>query len=175
MNIWSGTSATRPDMLIRKAPDGEDWREITRELQATQEFLRNLADNVDIMPNFAKDIEVKEKKLDSLQDAIGKLTAPKDVKICITKLEDELHELRKIYKHASDVLQTVNFLQQQLLSLNRQMGKHADEAKRNYAVSENRTANWQRANEERWNKRLEKAEDQIGAISLALGLKTFGD
>ena len=175
MKVWSGTSATRPDTLVRKAPDGDDWREITKELQVTQTFLRNLADNVDMMPNFAKDIKAKEKKLDSLQDAIGKLTAPKDVKICIAKFEDELRELRKIYKHASDVLQTVNFLQQQLLSLSRQMGKQAEEAKRNYGVFENRAANWQRANEERWNKRLEKAEDQIGAISLALGLKTFGE
>jgi conjugal transfer/entry exclusion protein len=175
MKVWSGTSATRPDTLIRKSPDGEDWKQITKELQATQEFVANLVANATVMPNLAEDIKAKEKKLDSLQDAIGKLTAPKDVKICITKFEDELHELRKIYKHASDVLQTVNFLQQQLLSLSRQMGKHADETKRNYAVFENRATNWQRANEERWNKRLEKAEDQIGAISLALGLKTFGD
>jgi uncharacterized protein Yka (UPF0111/DUF47 family) len=175
MKVWSGTSATRPDTLIRKSPDGEDWKQITKELQATQEFVVNLVANATVMPNLAEDIKAKEKKLDSLQDAIGKLTAPKDVKICITKLEDELGELRKIYKHASDVLQTVNFLQQQLLSLSRQMGKQAEEAKRNYGVFENRAANWQRANEERWNKRLEKAEDQIGAISLALGLKSFGD
>ena len=175
MHIWSGTSATRPDTLVRKAPDGDDWKTITRELQSTQEFLLNVIANAREMPNLVKDASSVKKQLDCFRDAIGKLTAPKDVRICIDKFEEKLKELSKVYTHAAEVLQTVKFLQQQLLNLNRRIDTHVEEVSRNSKVFETRAANWQRSREDNWNERLEKLEDQTGAISLALGLKTFGE
>lgn len=175
MKVWDGTSATRSDAMARKAPDGEDWKVITQEVQNTQEFLANLVANAHAMPNLVKDAKAVKKKLDSLQDAIGKLTAPEDVRAHIVKFEEELKELSKVYTHAAEVLQTVKFLQQQLLNLSRRIDERSEEMTGNYRVFENRAGNWQRSREDAWNKRLEKLEDQVGAISLALGLKTFGE
>jgi DNA repair ATPase RecN len=175
MNIWDGTSATREDVQVRKAPDGDDWRTITQQMQMTQKFIANLASNADAMPDLLKDIEAKRQDLELLQNDIAKLTVPEDVKIRVDDLEREMDDLRLVYKHAAEVLTTVNFLQRQLLNLGRRIDNHVEEIGRQYTSFENRVANWQRANEDRWNKRLEKAEEQIGAISLALGLKTFGE
>jgi conjugal transfer/entry exclusion protein len=175
MKVWDGTSGTRIDPLVRKGPDGDDWRTITAELQATQKFVANLASNADVMPDLVGDIESKQGELESLQEAIAGLTLPEDVKARIDVLEEDLIKLHRIYTHAAEVLQTVNFLQRQLLNLGRRIDKHVEETARKSLAFENRVANWQRANEDRWHSRLEKAEEQLGAISLALGLKTYGE
>lgn len=174
MKVWDGTSVTRSDTLIRKGPDGNDWHTITQQLQATQEFVANLAVNADAMPNLVQEIEAKQENLQVLQDAIAKLTVPEDVEAHVDSLEKEMKELRNVYQHAAEVLQTVNMLQQQLLNLGRRIDEHIEETDRKQVSLENRIASWQRKNEALWIKRLEKAEDQIGAVSLALGLKTFG-
>lgn len=175
MKIWNGLSATREDALIRKGPDGEDWKTITRQLQATQEFIVNLAVNADAMPDLVNDIKAKQRDLGSLQASIAKLTVPEDVMKRVDQLEDQMTKLRDIYSHAAEVLQTVNLLQRQLLNLGRRIDDHIEKSSRKQVAFENRVANWQRANEERWNIRLDKAEEQLGAVSLALGLKQFGE
>jgi len=175
MKIWNGLSATREDALVRKGPDGEDWKTITRQLQATQEFVANLAANADVMPSLVADIKAKHNQLCSLQASIAQLTVPENVKTQVDQLEERLVKLRDIYEHAAEVLQTVNFLQQQLLNLGKRIDDHIEKSNRRLLAFENRIANWQRSNEERWNTRLNSAEEQLGAISLALGIKKFGE
>lgn len=175
MDIWNGTSVTRPDPLVRKKPDGEDWKTIIEELQATQKFITSLAVNMDTMPNLLEDIKAYQKQLQSMQVAINQLTVPEDIKIQVIELSAEMKKLHSVYSHASEVLQTVNLLQRQLLNLGRHIDNHVEETNQKHISFENRVANWQRANEERWNDRLQKAEEQLGAISLALGLKKFGE
>jgi len=175
MKIWNGLSETRNDALIRKGPDGEDWKTITHELQATQEFLINLAANADAMPNLVENIKAKQKELSLLQVSMAKLTCPENVKKQVDQLEEEMVKLHSIYQHAAEVLQTVNFLQRQLLNLGRRIDEHIEKTDRSQLAFKNQVANWQRTQEERWHDRLKKAEEQLGAISLALGIKTFGE
>lgn len=175
MKIWNGLSETRDDALTRKGPDGEDWKTITRQLQTTQEFVINLATNADAMPDLVEDIKVKQRELSLLRASMAKLTVPEDVKKQVDQLEEEMTKLHDIYQHAAEVLQTVNFLQRQLLNLSRRIDEHIEESDRRQLAFENKVANWQRTNEERWNSRLEKAEEELGAVSLALGIKTFGE
>ena len=175
MKIWDGTSSTRTSAQIRKAPDGEDWKKITQELQATQDFVINLALNANEMPNLLKDIKAGQKKLEALQININKITPPDDIKIQIIELHKEVTKLRNVYQHAGEVLQTVNLLQRQLLSLAKRIDTHAEEVKKTRLSFENHITNWQRTNEQRWSDRLEKVENQLGVVSLALGLKKFGE
>ncbi len=175
MKIWNGLSSTRDDALVRKSPDGEDWRTITRELQTTQEFLANLASNADAMPDLVRAIKTKQREVSSLQAAIAGLSLPEDVKEQVAKLTEEMVKLHSIYKHAAEVLQTVNFLQRQLLNLGNRIDEHVQETDKSQRVFRNQFNSWQRTHEDRWDDRLKKAEEQLGAISLALGLKKFGE
>lgn len=175
MKIWDGTSETRDDPSVRKRPDGHDWRTITAELKATQQFVVSLAANADNMPNLVEDIKACHKQLESVQESISKLTVPDDVKAHVDELRIGMEKLRSIYVHASEVLQTVRFLQRQLLNLNKRIDDHAENTDQKIASLENRVAHWQRVSEARWGARLDKAEEQIGAIALALGMKKFGE
>lgn len=175
MKIWNGLSSTRDDMLVRKSPDGEDWRTITRELQTTQEFLVNLASNADAMPDLVSAIRTKQREVSSLQAAIAGLSPPEDVKEQVDKLAEEMVKLHGIYTHAAEVLQTVNFLQRQLLNLGRRIDEHVQKTDKSQLAFKNQFNSWQRIHEDRWDDRLKKAEEQLGAISLALGLKKFGE
>ena len=175
MDIWNGTSSTRPDPLVRKSPDGEDWKTIVKELQATQKFLMNLVGNASSMPDLITEIEALHKQILMLQISAAKLIVPEDVKARVDEIDAKIDKLHNIYAHAAEVLQTVNFLQRQLLNLGRRIDTHIEETDRKQLSLENRLASWQRINEERWNSRLEKVEEQLGAISLAIGLKKFGE
>jgi len=175
MKVWDGTSETRSDPTVRRGPDGGDWKAITKELQATQEFVVNLAVNADAMPNLVKEVKARQDQLGSLQVAISKLEAPENLKLQMVELSVAVEELRSIYVHASEVLQTVNFLQRQLLNLGRRIDSHIEETKQNRSAFENQMTHRQRVNEKRWNDRLSKAEEQLGTISLALGLQKFGE
>lgn len=175
MKIWDGTSESRSDPQVRKRPDGHDWKTITQELCNTQKFVVSLAANADDMPNLVEDIKARQRQLESVQDSISKLTVPDDLKIQIDGLQSDMETLRSIYVHASEVLETVRFLQRQLLNLNRRIDEHSAETDKRLTAFENRVAHWQRVMEERWSTRLDKAEDQLGAIALALNLKKFGD
>lgn len=175
MRVWDGTSATRSDSLVRKSPDGEDWKTIVKQLRGTQTFLMNLADNASGMPSLLTEIEALHKQILTLQVATGKLTVPEDVKARVDEINVKVDKLHSIYAHAAEVLQTVNFLQRQLLNLGRRIDTHIEETDRKQLSLENRLANWQQTNEERWHNRLEKVEEQLGAVSLAMGLKKFGE
>ena len=179
MQIWNGTSGSRLDPTSGKSPDGKDWKAITKELQETQTFVMNLASNVDVMPNLLEDIEKKQEILDSLQQEVDQLTPPRDVVLKIEALEKkfdtDLEEYRKIHTYASEVLRTVNFFQRQLANLGRHIDKHIEETNRQHKSFENKAANWQRTNEARWIERLDTLENQLGELSLAFGLKNFGE
>lgn len=175
MKVWDGTSPTRPDIFARKAPDGDDWKTITHELQVTQEFLVSLAENADAMPNLVEEIKAKGEELKSLQHAISKLTVPEDVIVQVDELAERMEELSNVYQHAADVLGTVQFLQQQLVNLGKRMDAFEKELRQQVTSFRNKTAHWQQVNEERWNKRLAELEKQSGAIALALGIKSFGE
>lgn len=175
MKIWPGTSATRPDPQANKSPDGSDWSAITKELRATQEYLLNLTLNADEMPDLVADIQARQKQLNSLKVSICQLTVPEDIMLRVKQLEEEMVKLHSIYTHAAEVLETVQFLQRQLLNLGKQITIHVEETERKHISFVNQVANWQRTNEERWITRLDSAEEQLGAIALALGLKKFGE
>jgi len=175
MKIWNGLSSSRDDALVRKSPDGEDWRTITRELQATQEFLANLASNADAMPDLVRAIETKKREVSSLQAAIAGLSPPEDVKKQVDKLAEEMVKLHGIYTHAAEVLQTVNFLQRQLLNLGNRIDEHVERIDKSQRAFRNQFNSWQRSHEDKWHDRMKKVEEQLGAISLALGLKKFGE
>ena len=156
MKIWNGLSSTRDDALVRKSPDGEDWRTITRELQTTQEFLANLASNADAMPDLVRAVKTKQREISSLQAAIAGLSPPEDVKEQVAKLTEEMVKLHSIYKHAAEVLQTVNFLQRQLLNLGNRIDEHIQETNKSQRVFRNQFNSWQRTHEDRWHERLRK-------------------
>jgi len=175
MKIWNGLSASRDDALVRKSPDGEDWRRITRELQITQEFVANLASNATGMPDLVRGMAARQKELCSLQASISQLSVPEDVREEVDQLSEEMAKLRDIYKHAAEVLQTVNFLQRQLLNVSNRINAHVKATDKSQLVFKNQFNNWQRTHEDRWDNRLRLIEEQLGAISLALGLKKFGE
>ena len=179
MHVWDGSSGSRADPTSGKSPDGKDWKAITKELQETQTFVTNLASNVDAMPNLLGDIEKKQEILDSLQQEVDKLTAPEDVVLKIEalekKFEEDLEEYRKMHTYASEVLRTVNIFQRQLSNLGRRIDRHVEETNRQHKSFENKAANWQRINETRWIEKLDTLENQLGELSLAFGLKNFGE
>lgn len=179
MQVWDGTSATRPDPTSGKSPDGQDWKQITKELQAVQKFAASLASNVDAMPDLVGDIEQKQRILDSLQREVDLLTAPEDVVLKIealdAKFEEEMSEYRKMHTYASEVMRTVNLFQRQLSNLGKRIDKHVEETTRSRKAFENQVSNWQRTTESRWDERLDTLENQLGELSLAFGLENFGE
>lgn len=175
MEVWNGASPTRPDPLVRKGPDGVDWKTITAELQATQRFLVNLAVNAEEMPDLIEEIESKQKQLSDIGSRLSKLTPPDDVIERVDSMEEAMAELRSVYVHAAEVLQTVSLLQRQLLNLNARIEDHIDDNKTKRVAFENKVVNWNRVNEVRTEERLAKAEKLLGAISLALSIKKFGE
>ena len=174
MKVWDGTSPSRPDALIRKGPDGTDWKKITTELQKVQTFVVNLAANAEEMPDVVEEVKKRARQISSLKAQIADLTAPEDVMKRITLMGAELEEMRSIYVHAGEVLQTVNLLQRQLLNLNARITEHIEDNKTKRIAFENKVANWQRVTESRTEDRLSKLEDDTGIIGLALGIKKLG-
>lgn len=175
MEIWDGTSATRADMGVRKAPDGDDWKVLVRHVQETQRFALNLAENARDMPSLVSEILSRKKELDALHRDIVKLTAPEDVKKQVETLRVRLDEMHAVYKHAAEVLDAVQLLQVQLINLNAQMKEHVAENKRQRTSFENKAAHRQQVNEKRWADRLATVEAELTTVSLALNLKTFGE
>lgn len=174
MKIWDGRSDTRPDPSVRSGPDAADWKTITGELQETQKFVSNLAENVGIMPGLQKEISDRAAQIRKLGAELGKLTPPSDLWITIKTLGIELDALRGIYTHAAEVLETVQLLQQQILNLGRRIDSHIDDTSRWQRSMDNKVQTQQRVNEERVGTRLKALEDQLGVVSLALGMKSFG-
>jgi hypothetical protein len=175
MKVWDGTSPSRPDPLVRKGPDGVDWKTITGELQRLQTFVVNLAANADEMPNVVEEIKKRARQISNLKAQIADLTAPEDVMKLITVMGEDLEEMRGVYVHAGEVLQTVNLLQRQLLNLNTRINEHIEDNKTKRIAFENKVANWQRITEARTEERLVKLEEDTGAIGLALGIKKLGE
>jgi len=93
----------------------------------------------------------------------------------ITVMGEELEEMRSVYVHAGEVLQTVNLLQRQLLNLNTRINEHIEDNKTKRIAFENKVANWQRVTEARTEERLAKLEETSGTIGLALGIKKLGE
>lgn len=175
MEIWDGTSATRDDTGVRKAPDGEDWKVLTRHVQEAQRFALNLAENAKDMPSLVGEILRRKKELDALRRDIVKLTAPEDVKKQVETLRVRLDEMHAVYKHAAEVLDAVQLLQVQLVNLSNRMREHVAEAKTQRAAFENKVTHWQQLNEKRWTDRLTAIEETNNQISLVLNLKAFGE
>lgn len=175
MKVWDGTSPSRPDPLVRKSPDGVDWKTITDEMQKLQTFVVNLSDNAEEMPNVVEEIKKRARQISSLKAQIADLTAPEDVMKLVTVMGEELEEMRSVYVHAGEVLQTVNLLQRQLLNLNTRITEHIEDNKTKRTAFENKVSNWQRVNEVRADERLVKLEETSGTLSLALGLKKYGE
>jgi phage shock protein A len=175
MKVWDGTSPSRPDPLVRKGPDGVDWKTITDELQKLQTFVVNLSDNAEEMPNVVEEVKKRARQINNLKAQIAGLTAPDDVMKRITMMGEAMEELRSVYVHAGEVLQTVSLLQRQLLNLNARINEHIEDNKTKRIAFENKVANWQRTTEARVEERLVKLEEDSGAISLALSLKKFGE
>jgi len=175
MKVWDGTSPSRPDPLVRKSPDGVDWKTITDELQKLQTFVVNLSDNAEEMPNVVEEIKKRARQISNLKAQVAGLTAPEDVMKLVMVMGEELEEMRSVYVHAGEVLQTVNLLQRQLVNLNTRITEHIEDNKTRRIAFENKVSNWQRVNEARSEKRLAKLEEDSGALSLALGLKKYGE
>lgn len=175
MKVWDGTSPSRADPLVRKSPDGSDWKTITAEVQSTQRFIENLALNAEDMPDLMAEIKSKQKQLSAIGSKLSELTPPDDVIKRVDAVEEVMEELRSIYVHAAEVLQTVSLLQRQLLNLNARIEDHIEDNKTKRIAFENKVVNWQRSNETRTDERLGKAEEMLGAISLALSIKKFGE
>jgi hypothetical protein len=175
MKVWDGTSPSRPDPLVRKSPDGVDWKTITGELQKLQTFVANLSDNAEEMPNVVEEVRKRARQICNLKTQLAGLTAPEDVMKRIAVLGEDLEEMRGVYVHAGEVLQTVNLLQRQLLNLNTRINEHIEDNKTKRIAFENKVTNWQRVNEARTEERLAKLEETSGIISLALSLKKFGE
>ncbi len=175
MKVWDGTSPTRPDPLVRKGPDGVDWKTITDELQKLQTFVSNLSENAQEMPNVVKEVRKRARQISNLKSQIADLTAPEDMMKRIILMGEEMEALRSVYVHAGEVLQTVHLLQRQLLNLSARIDNHVGDNKTKRIAFENKVANWQRVNEARTEERLTKLEKDSGSLSLALGLKQFGE
>jgi DNA repair ATPase RecN len=174
MKVWDGTSPTRPDPLVRKGPDGVDWKTITGELQKLQTFVVNLSDNAKEMPNVVEEVKERAGEIRSLSAKISKLKVPEDVVKRVVAMEDKIEELWRVYSHAQEVLETVGLLQRQLLSLDERIDENIAASERSRVAFENRVANWQRTVSGRTDERLKKLEEDTGTIGLALGIKKLG-
>ena len=159
MKVWDGTSPSRPDALVRKGPDGTDWKKITSEMQKVQTFVANLAANAEEMPNVVEEVKKRARQISNLKAQIAGLTAPEDVMKRIAVLGADLEEMRNIYVHADEVLQTVRLLQRQLLSMDARISESIEDANTKRIAFENKVANWQRITGERTEKRLKKLEE----------------
>jgi phage shock protein A len=174
MKVWDGTSPTRPDPLVRKSPDGVDWKTVTDELQKVQTFVVNLADNAKEMPNVVEEVKRRARQINNLKAQISSLTAPEDVVKRVVAMEEKIEELWRVYSHAEEVLETVGLLQRQLLSLDERIDENIAASERSRVAFENRVANWQRTTSGRTDERLKKLEEDTGTIGLALGVKKLG-
>ena len=166
MKVWDGTSPSRSDPLVRKGPDGTDWKKITSELQKVQTFVVNLAANAEEMPNVVEEVKSRVKQLDLIGSQLAKLKVPEDLTKRMNALEEKVEEMCGIYVHAGEVLQTVKLLQRQLLSMDARIREGVTDAETKRIAFENRVSNWQRVTERRVNERLKKLEEDAGTVGV---------
>lgn len=131
--IWSGLSRTRVSMDQTKVPDHADWLAIVNELQATQQYILNLCDNLESMPNVAEEVKEAEALIIKLQTKIEALVPPKDLE----QRFDELKEDVQTYDVREECIRLKANLQK--LFLRTQRLDSAFVSFRNSTVSELRT------------------------------------
>jgi chromosome segregation ATPase len=110
MKVWDGCSRTRDTERIFRAPDGRDWWTITDELQKTQTFLKNLAENASAMPNLPALIAARQEELQALQQDIEAITPPVELTERVTALEASMASLQSACTDIEETTTLVNAL-----------------------------------------------------------------
>jgi hypothetical protein len=90
--IWDGRSGSRKDLDCVKGPDHADWMAMLDELQATQEYILNLTNSMDAMPNVAQEIEESMARVEALARNLDTLTPPADLQADVDKLQKAVKE-----------------------------------------------------------------------------------
>lgn len=93
LEIWDGTTSTRPDLTAVQHPAHGDWIIILSELRATQRYLLSLAGNVETMPNLGKSIKSVEELIDELKTRVTQITPPDELHQEVAGLRRQLEEI----------------------------------------------------------------------------------
>jgi hypothetical protein len=109
MNIWNGTTPSRSNLSDVRAPDYFDYLQLVVEIQKLQAFVRDLAQNVQIMPDLETELQRAYDSIESVRSIIEQLTPPEDLQVDIENLDVKINE--------ADTRKQVLKLQQVLESL----------------------------------------------------------
>jgi hypothetical protein len=92
MKIFDGKTHERPDKNIVMAASHNDYWILAQEIQRTQEFVNNLSQNMETMPDLEAVLTAAKNKIEELQSKLEKLAIPEDVMARLADLEkSQLH------------------------------------------------------------------------------------
>ena len=163
--VFDGTHQQRPDLAAIIPPEYVDYIILTRELAATQEYLLNLAQNNEIMPDLDGILKAAIKKIEAVQKDVKKVTPPARLKVRLGKLETKIKELdsRKavasIRSEMASLRDTIDTNQLQVLRLQESF---ANEVK----GFQNRMLNMFKKLEQEATDRLDDLEDKMSKVHL---------
>ena len=169
--VWDGCSSSRPNLMDTCAPGHNDWCAIVTELQATQRYLLDLADNLKTMPNLRKAIKNGEDNVASFLTKVEKMALPIEFERDITEIRKRVDGLENLNKKLDALVCLVQALQQQLFALTADYQKFKDNVEKCAQGAENRTRLRVNHFEEATNKRVEELAVRVNEISKLLAFQ----
>jgi predicted nucleic acid-binding Zn-ribbon protein len=91
--IWDGVTDSRPDLQVVAAPSHNDWRLMLHELVAIQEYILNLTNNIEDMPNLGETISDATAQVREMLVTLDELAPPAELKEDVRRLQRELLDL----------------------------------------------------------------------------------
>ncbi|MCK9437131.1 MAG: hypothetical protein M0Q12_07995 [Synergistaceae bacterium] len=162
--IFNGTHAQRPDLSTVKGPDHLDYILLSKELQAVQEYLLNLASNTTLMPNLTQALEEAYQQIKNLKAEVSKVTPPKVLKAALETLQAKVEEI--------DCRKQLANIQSELLTIKDSIAKNQLQMlqlQRDFAQDvkgfQNKLTNQFQKLEKEANKRLDDTEERLDKVN----------
>ncbi len=93
LKVWDGRTNARPDLTVVQPPTHGDWLAMVAELQAAQEYILNLAGNMDVMPDIGVAIRDVDNKIKVLDYELAQLLPPDDLNQEVAEMREKLLEM----------------------------------------------------------------------------------
>jgi len=94
--IFNGCHLGRKSMSYESAPTFSDYTALSRELEATQTYLKTLGDLVGDAPSLDKKVKAFQSQLANIIKDIKNVTLPEDISARVLSLEQRADQLSKV-------------------------------------------------------------------------------
>ncbi len=91
--IFNGTHPQRKDLGTITSADYFDYLILAREIGAVQKYVKDLAQNIGVMPDLSNQLDRAQQKIDAVKLRLSELTPPEDLKQQLVDLEVRVKEV----------------------------------------------------------------------------------